>query len=88
MVIAVLFQPPVAAAPAAGAVTITSDPPGLTLRVDGIGRGVTPLATMLIAGPHVVEVGEGDRTRRHQLRAIAGAETLLHVDQRAGAREP
>ena len=52
MLIAVLFQPPVAAAPTAGAVTITSEPPGLDLRVDGAPRGVTPLATMLAAGSH------------------------------------
>lgn len=85
MVLAVLFQPPVAVAAAstAGAVTITTDPPGLPLRVDGIARGVTPLATMLIAGLHVVEVGEGVGSRQHQLRVTVGAETILHVDQRA-----
>ena len=56
IVIAVLFQPTVSAAPTAGAVTITSDPPGLALRVDGLPRGVTPLATMLPAGSHRVRI--------------------------------
>lgn len=88
MVIAVLFQPPVAAAPAVGAVTITSEPPGLPLRVDGIARGVTPLATLLVAGGHVVEVGDGPRRRRHQLRVKPGAEAVLHVDWRPGFGEP
>ena len=88
MVIAVLLQPPVAAAPAVGAVTITTDPPGVPLRVDGIARGVTPMAAMLIAGAHVVEVGEGDRSRRHQLRVKPGADAVLHVDWLAGSGQP
>ena len=88
MVIAVLFQPPVAAAPTAGAVTITTEPSGLPLRVDGIARGVTPLATMLMAGAHVVEVGTGERIRQHQLQVRAGTEAVLHVDWLAGAGQP
>ena len=80
IVIAVLFQPPVAAAPAAGAVTITSEPAGLPLRVDGTARGVTPLATMLVVGAHVVELGSGDRVRQHRLLVRAGTEASLHVD--------
>ena len=80
IVIAVLFQPPVAAAPVAGAVTITSEPAGLPLRVDGTARGVTPLATMLVVGAHVVELGSGDRIRQHRLLVRAGTEALLHVD--------
>lgn len=80
MLIAVLFQPMVAAAPTAGAVTITSDPPGLALSVDGTPRGVTPLATMLTAGSHRVEVGSGDRVRRHQLQVRAGTDASLHVE--------
>jgi hypothetical protein len=80
MILAVLFQPPLAAAPSVGAVTITTDPPGLSLRVDGIARGVTPLATLLPAGTHVVEVGEGERRRQHQLHVKRGADAVLHVD--------
>ena len=79
IVIAVLFQPTVSAAPTAGAVTITSDPPGLALRVDGLPRGVTPLATMLPAGSHRVEIGSGDRVRLHHLRVRPGMEASLHV---------
>jgi hypothetical protein len=80
MLIAVLFQPTVAAAPTAGAVTITSDPPGLALSVDGTPRGVTPLATMLTAGSHRVEVGAGEHLRRHQMQVRAGTEASLHVE--------
>jgi hypothetical protein len=80
MLIAMLFQPTVAAAPTAGAVTITSDPPGLTLSVDGTPRGVTPLATMLAAGWHRVEVGSGERVRLHQLQVRAGSDASLHVE--------
>jgi hypothetical protein len=79
MVIAVLFQPPVSAAPTSGAVTITSEPPGLTLRVDGSPRGVTPLATMLAAGPHRIEIGSGDRVRLHHLQVRPGLDASLHV---------
>jgi len=80
MLIAVLFQPPVAAAPTAGAVTITSEPPGLALSVDGSPRGVTPLATMLVAGSHRIEVGSGDRVRLHHLQVRAGMDASLHVE--------
>ena len=80
MLIAVLFQPAVAAAPTAGAVTITSDPPGLALSVDGTARGVTPLATMLTAGSHRVEVGLGERARLHHLQVGAGTQASLHVE--------
>jgi hypothetical protein len=80
MLIAVLFQPTVAAAPTAGAVTVTSDPPGLALRVDGTPRGVTPLATMLTAGSHRVELGSGERVRLHHLQVRAGSDASLHVE--------
>jgi PEGA domain len=79
IVIAVLFQPTLSAAPTAGAVTITSDPPGLVLRVDGLPRGATPLAAMLPAGSHRVEIGSGDRVRLHHVRVRPGMEASLHV---------
>jgi hypothetical protein len=64
--------------PAGGAVTITSEPTGLPIRVDGLARGVTPFASMLAAGGHRIEIGATDTSTRY-LRVRAGTEASLHV---------
>ncbi len=64
--------------PPTGAVTITSEPSGSPVTIDGEMRGSTPLATILTAGSHVVAVGTGTQVPR-RLEVPRGGDVRLHV---------
>jgi hypothetical protein len=68
---------------ATSSVTVTSEPSGSAVVVDGSGVGVTPLTTALAAGTHQLQVGdEAPQT----ITVDAGANSSLHVIlARAGA---
>jgi hypothetical protein len=68
---------PAAPPPPTGAVTITSEPSGSPVTIDGEMRGSTPLATILTAGSHVVAVGTTQVPRR--LEVPRGGDVRLHV---------
>ena len=60
----------------ASSVTITSEPSGSAVVVDGSRMGVTPLSTPLAAGPHQLQVG--DEAPR-MITVDAGASSTMHV---------
>ena len=75
---------PVAAAPSAAAdfaLTITTDPPGARVLINGIGRGVTPLTVShLSAGPVRVRVlKDGFASQEQAVRLGAAASHGIHV---------
>jgi hypothetical protein len=65
--------------PPTGAVTVTSEPSGAPVTIDGEARGSTPLATALMPGSHVVEVGVGTEVRR-LLQVTRGGDLRIHVE--------
>ena len=52
-----------AAEPESGSVTITSDPPGAPVLIDGVARGATPFSVALRPGFHEIGVGAGAQLR-------------------------
>jgi len=69
-----------APAPSIGDLRIETIPPGATVAVDGIGRGVTPVDVFdLKAGRHVVTLIKGDGVISQQVTVEAGARGSLVV---------
>lgn len=68
--------------PAMGAVTITSEPSGAPVSVDGEARGTTPLVLAVAAGSHRLEVGKGTEASPHLLQVSQGGNTAMHVQWR------
>lgn len=68
--------------PAMGAVTITSEPSGAPVTVDGEARGSTPLVLAVAAGSHRLEVGKGAEASPHLLQVSQGGNTAMHVQWR------
>jgi hypothetical protein len=66
-------------APETGQLTITSDPGGAPLSIDGSPRGSTPATLTLAAGSHQIEVGAGESTRRQSISLGRGGEATVHV---------
>jgi hypothetical protein len=63
-----------------GAVSITSEPPGSPVTIDGVSRGVTPVTLTLGAGAHRVEVGQGADVRVQTVNVARGGEASVHLD--------
>jgi hypothetical protein len=72
--------PAVAAAPARGTVTFTSEPVGATVTLDAVVQGVTPLKVLVAAGQHTLEVSVGSAKRVQALSIDAGAIVSQHYD--------
>lgn len=70
---------PWSAAPESGSVTITSDPAGATVRLDGAERGVTPLTLDLAIGTYALQVGAGDAARTQPLDVRGGVAAAVHI---------
>lgn len=62
-----------------GSVSVTSEPSGAPVTIDGTARGTTPLALTLAPGPHVVEVGTGSQARSQPVNVTRGSTFSLHV---------
>ena len=78
---------PAAPLPPTGAVTITSEPSGAPVTIDGEARGSTPLTTAVTAGSHVVEVGAGTGVRR-PLQVTRGGDMRMHVQWQLTPESP
>jgi len=69
--------------PAAGAptghVTVTSEPAGSAVAIDGAMRGQTPLTIALNSGAHVIVVGTGAVARSQTVNVTGGGESSMHV---------
>ncbi len=61
-----------------GSLTITSEPSGSPVSIDGSSSGTTPLTIALNPGDHLVEVGAGAQARAQTLK-INGGSNLMHV---------
>jgi hypothetical protein len=65
--------------PQTGTLRVESARPGLTVRVDGVTRGTTPLSTALAVGRHRIEVDGGGRTRAQDVVVTAGQNTVVQL---------
>ncbi len=71
-----------------GSVTVTSEPVGSPVTIDGSASGVTPLTVSLAAGSHSIAVGAGAQLRTQTLTISRGGDASMHVElrRRAGVR--
>jgi hypothetical protein len=65
---------PSATAVATGALTVNTNPAGISVLVDGTPRGVTPFSVDLPPGDHVVELVTGSERRRIPVSITAGGQ--------------
>ena len=63
-----------------GSVTVTSEPIGSPVTIDGSARGVTPLTVSLAAGSHSIAVGAGAQLRTQNLNVSRGGDASMHVE--------
>jgi hypothetical protein len=68
-----------AASPDAGSITVTSDPSGSPVAIDGTERGATPLTVTLAAGSHRIDVGAGAHARSQTMNVTRGGQASVHV---------
>jgi len=68
-----------AAAAPTGQVTVTSEPAGSAVTIDGAVRGQTPLTIALNAGAHTISVGTGAVARSQTVNVTGGGESSMHV---------
>jgi hypothetical protein len=68
------------AASSTGVLNVATLPPGVTVEVDGLGRGASPVDVVGLApGEHAVSVIAGNRTVTQQVTVAAGRTTTLLV---------
>ena len=60
-----------------GRLEISSDPAGARVSIDGVRRGVTPLAVAVAAGSHTVLVSDGATTATRTLNVAAGGTSTM-----------
>ena len=65
--------------PETGSVTVTSEPSGSVVMIDGSARGATPLTVSLAAGSHSISVGTGEQLRTQDLSVRRGGDASMHV---------
>jgi hypothetical protein len=62
-----------------GNVTITSDPSGSTVAIDGTVRGQTPLTIALNSGAHIIVVGTDTQARTQHVNVTRGGDSSMYV---------
>lgn len=72
-----------AAAAATGTLSISSNPAGAVVLVDGYSRGVTPLSIPLNPGPHNVELRGGGEPRTLPVTITAGTAVTQYIEMPA-----
>jgi hypothetical protein len=65
--------------PQTGTLRVESARPGLTVRIDGVALGTTPLSTALAVGRHRIEVDGGGRTRSQDVVVTTGQDTVVQL---------
>jgi hypothetical protein len=70
----------VAAGPAMGRVTVTTNVPGASVSIDGRARGVTPVAVTLSAGSHTIDLRGPQSSRTIPIRVTAGGELAQYIE--------
>lgn len=68
-----------AVAPETGSLSVTSEPSGAPVAIDGTARGTTPLEVTLAPGTHNVEVGTGPQARSQPVTVTRGSTFSLHL---------
>jgi hypothetical protein len=69
-----------------GTVTVTTDPPGADVDIDGVTRGQSPLKLALTAGAHTMVIRANGESRTIPINIAAGAEVSQYLDMpKAGA---
>jgi hypothetical protein len=74
---------PWSSGPSTGALSITTRPAGVGVRVDGTPRGVTPLTIELAAGDHTVELVGRNERREIPVTIRAGSESSHFLEMEA-----
>jgi PEGA domain len=69
-----------AAAPATGTLTITTNPSGAQVAVDGEARGATPLTLTLKTGAHVLDLRGAGEPRTIPVTIAAGAQVSQYIE--------
>jgi PEGA domain-containing protein len=75
-----MIAAPTAAANATGTLSVTTNPAGAQVKIDGEVRGVTPLSVALKAGPHKVELRGNGEPRTVPITIAAGAQISQYID--------
>ena len=71
-----------------GNVTITSEPAGSAVAIDGAVRGQTPLTIALDSGAHTIVVGTGGQARSQNVNVTRGGDSSMHVQLPAAVAAP
>ena len=65
--------------PETGSVTVTSEPSGSPVLIDGIARGATPLTVQIAPGSHRIEVGSGTQAHSRHVTVTRGGDVSMHI---------
>jgi hypothetical protein len=71
-----------------GSISVTSEPSGSQVSIDGAVRGETPLTIALDAGAHTVVVGTGEQARSQDVSVTRGGDATMHVQLPAAIAAP
>ncbi|MEO5740108.1 MAG: PEGA domain-containing protein [Vicinamibacterales bacterium] len=71
---------PAAAPVTTGTMTVSTDPPGAEVEVDGVGRGKSPLSLALAAGAHTLVIRGYGESRTIPVTIAAGADVSQYLD--------
>lgn len=71
-----------------GSISVTSEPSGSQVSIDGAVRGETPLTIALAAGAHTVVVGTGEQARSQNVSVTRGGDATMHVQLPAAIATP
>jgi hypothetical protein len=74
-----MFRARAVAPPETGSVTVTSEPSGSPVQIDGAARGTTPLTVQLTAGGHRIEVGGGAQIHSRPVTVTRGGDVSIHI---------
>jgi hypothetical protein len=74
-----MFRARAAVPPETGSLTVTSEPSGSPVLIDGTERGTTPLTVQIAAGGHRVEVGSGAQIHSRPVTVARGGDVSVHV---------
>ena len=62
-----------------GSISVTSEPSGSQVTIDGAVRGQTPLTIALAPGAHTVVVGAGEQARSQNITVVRARDASMHV---------
>ena len=65
--------------PETGSVTVTSEPTGSPVMIDGTPRGATPLTVQIAPGSHRIEVGSGAQIHSRHVTVTRGGDVSMHI---------